>query len=122
MDDDGNVFHRTLRDATPAPKGHKRKVNAQPPKPAPPKKPVKGLTVKPWREPLVKAGKASAAHLHRTRENAFQNECTKRRISEIGASLEASSSSVSAATRLEELARRARQRAGTDEPQVSDMF
>lgn len=122
MDGDGNVFYRTLRDATPAPKGHKRKANAQPPKPAPPKKPVKELTVKPWCEPVVKAGKASAAHLHRTRENAFQNECTKRRISEIGASLEASSSRVCAATRLDELARRVRQRAGTDEPQAGGML
>ena len=108
-DENGVTCTRTIRDATPAPKGHKRKAVTMLPQRAATKQPRGELKVKAWVEPATAAvSKTQPVTLHNARVKRREEACTMRRVDEIGAGL--SSSSVPASTRLEALERRVRAR------------
>jgi hypothetical protein len=110
-DGNGNSVVQYVRDATPAPKGHRSgKKRAASPEPVPsvPKKLVHA-SVKPWSEPRA----PNPARVHRASVRAFSEACVVRRVNEIGASSTASGNTVPAATRMEGLWRRVRGRSGS---------
>ena len=109
----GDSITRIGRDAMPAPRVNKRKAETQLVAPVPPKKPAVP-SAKAWTardEPSRGPGK-SASSLQAARARQLDAACVRRRVDEIGASLSASSSSASAADRLDELMRRVRSRFG----------
>ena len=110
----GVSVNKTIRDATQAPRGHKRKAETVRlatvcSEPVVPSAVFEAKAWTPSTCPLQKRCK-SAASLHLARLKQQQEASVIRRVSEIGASLGASSSSVSAASRLDELSRRVRRR------------
>ena len=110
LGEDGNVSTQIMRDATPAPKGHKRKQGSEEAKPSP--APAKARAkvappVKPWSEQVEKRPRVQTADsLHDARVSAYQEACLKHRVNEIGSSLASSSRTDTAASRIEAIRRR----------------
>jgi len=109
---DGKEVRTVERDAMPAPKKEaKRKAEGEPQKVLPKKFAKVAPAVKPWseqNEPKLRL--RTPESLHKQRVNEYLSNCTKRRVEEIGQSLEPCSIYISGKSRLEALRRRVQDR------------
>jgi hypothetical protein len=109
---DGKEVRTIERDAMPAPKKEaKRKTESDPHKVLPMKVAKVAPAVKPWSEQNEpKPRLRTPESLHMQRVNEYTSNCTKRRVDEIGQSLEPGITYISGKSRLEALRRRVQDR------------